>query len=87
MTSWEDEHLHKQELEQQLAHAREKNREFKQLLDHLCDHKQEYITLFNERVSRLEFLASRYKDKDSYDRLCALIDIRSHLLSLLNKCE
>lgn len=57
------------------------------LLQLMCEHKQQYLDVFKGRVNRKLFHAQKYKDEQSYQEHAEALRLYNMLKCLLDTCE
>lgn len=82
----EDQYIYVINLEKQLNRTREELNDIKSHLREICEYKEEYLELFNNRVSKLEFQSHKYKDEETYERCVTSKKLFNMFMYILNGC-
>ena len=87
MSDWTLEYLKRKDLEDQLEFCRNKKNQLEDHLKYMCEFKELYHEMFQERIRVASFKAQRYRDEQSYDMVTTLQKMYNAMKYLLNDCR
>lgn len=87
MTNRDVELLQRLDLEEQLSFCRGKLQEYRDHIQYMCLHKDDFVELFEKRIRVMEFQAHKYKDEESYNRVAHMKKLWNSFRYLLNDCK
>lgn len=87
MSDWTTEYLHRKALEDQLSFCRNKKKELQDHIKYMCEFKELYDDMFEERLSIAAFKTQKYKDEQSYELHATLQKMWNALRYLLDECK
>ncbi len=87
MSDWTTDYLRRKDLEDQLEFCRNKKKELEDHIKYMCEFKELYHEMFQERIRVATFKAQRYRDERSYDMVTTLQKMYNAMKYLLNDCR
>lgn len=87
MADWTTEYLRRKDLEDQLEFCRNKKKDLEEHIKYMCEFKEQYHEMFEERLQVCHFNAQKYKDEQSYEVYTTLQKMYNALKYLLNDCK